>query len=200
MPRFPTSRFHQEDEKFGEVQSIVEEMLAARRQMYYGEVVAYDPTLHSVKVKLLPEMGHLPHSGPAITGYIPMASGWGGNGWGIKGGIVENRAQVIVFKMGWPVSAMFAIGPFYNETNRPPAGDKGEITVTHKTGTRVKLLNDGTVELVQPSTGSHVILSGGTLEIKTSADVNVTATGNATVTAAAVDITATGLIQMKGGG
>lgn len=177
-------------EQHEQTKALIDSYLADRRQIVFGRVVKYDAVLHLVRVQIAPEMNL---SGPKlVTGWVPLLVPWGGNGWGVKGCPIVNKAHVLLIKLGHPVGASFAIGPFHNLTNRPTVeGEEGEWLVKHQSGSRVMLKNDGSIEMLHSSGAKIELDSGGNVVIDTD--------GSATVDCATCELKASGEVNIKGG-
>jgi len=110
----------------------------ARADARMGLVTSYDPNRYAVKVQLMPE--------GAETGWLPLASPWIGNGWGLFcppsiGDMIE-----VEFQEASPESG-YACLRFYNDSDRPLACPSGEFWLVHKSGSLLEFHNDGTVEV-----------------------------------------------------
>lgn len=143
-----------------------------------GVISSYDPNAYAVKVMLQPD--NVP------TGWIPLKSAWIGNGWGLFcppsiGDAVEVDFQEDDGGVG-------SVGlRFFNDADRPLSCPSGEFWLVHKTGSFMKLTNDGK------------FLVNGQVEIDATAPtINITATGNITAQAggnAVVQAAGTATIQ-----
>jgi hypothetical protein len=101
-----------------------------------GTVTSYDPASYCAKVLLQPE--------GVETGFLPIATDWLGNGWGLfcpptAGDVVE-----VQFQEGGK-NAGYIKGRLFGDQFRPLAAPSGEFWLVHKTGSFIKLLNDGTI-------------------------------------------------------
>lgn len=108
-----------------------------------GQVTAYDPDNYLVQVQLQVATSDSP---ALATGWIPLASPWVGNGWGMFappsiGDIIE-----VHYQEGSLVNA-FACLKFYGDPVRPLSVPSGEFWLVHKTGSFVKFTNDGNVSI-----------------------------------------------------
>lgn len=136
---------------------------SGRASTRIGEVTSYDPNTYSAVVRLKPDN--------SLTGWLPVTSPWIGNGWGMfcppsVGDLVEVQFQEDDLNAG------FIVGRFYNDSDRPLPVQSGECWLFHKSGSFVKLTNDGK------------LLINGSVEIDATAPtINITATGNITAQA-----------------
>ncbi|MDW9244480.1 phage-related baseplate assembly family protein [Burkholderia cepacia] len=109
-----------------------------------GEITAYDPNKYAVKVKMWPDTQE-------SLGWIPLASPWIGNGWGLVGGPSIGDQVKIAFDRE-DQDAGVVVGRMFNDVDQPPAVPSGEFWIVHKSGSLVKFHNDGTVEITAAST------------------------------------------------
>lgn len=109
-----------------------------------GEITAYDPNKYAVKVKMWPDTQE-------SLGWIPLASPWIGNGWGLVAGPSIGDQVKIAFDRE-DQDAGVVVGRMFNDVDQPPAVPSGEFWIVHKSGSLVKFHNDGTVEIVAAST------------------------------------------------
>lgn len=109
-----------------------------------GEITAYDPNKYAVKVKMWPDTQE-------SLGWIPLASPWIGNGWGLVGGPSIGDQVKIAFDRE-DQDAGVVVGRMFNDVDQPPAVPSGEFWIVHKSGALVKFHNDGTVEITAAST------------------------------------------------
>ena len=117
------------------------DMAAGRSSTRMGTVSGYDPGAYCVKVRIQPE--------DAETGWLPLASPWVGNGWGIfappsLGDLVDVHYQEGDFEAG------FVCQRFFNDADRPLPCPSGEFWLVHKAGSLLKFLADGSVEMAAP--------------------------------------------------
>jgi len=102
-----------------------------------GIVTSYDPANYSAKVQLQPE--------GTETGWLPISTPFVGSGWGMFcppsiGDMVE-----VQFQEGG-IEAGFICGRMFNDDDRPVSCPIGEFYLIHKTGSYVKLFNDGRIK------------------------------------------------------
>lgn len=103
-----------------------------------GIVTSYDAGHYACKVRLQPE--------DAETGWMPVASIWTGNGWGVfcppsPGDVVD-----VHFQEGGK-EAGYVSQRFFSAVTRPLPVPSGEMWIQHKSGSSLKFKNDGTVEI-----------------------------------------------------
>ena len=104
-----------------------------------GVVTGYDPARYAAKVRLQPE--------GVETGWLPVAAGWAGNGWGLFCPPTPGDVVDVHFQEGG-TEAGFVSQRFFSAVTRPLPVPSGEMWVQHKSGSRLRFLNDGTVEIV----------------------------------------------------
>lgn len=142
-----------------------------------GTVSNYDPATYSAKVRIQPE--------DVETGWLPIASPWVGNGWGLfaapkVGDVVEVR-----FQEGGKGAGMIGLRHF-GDALRPLSVPSGEFWLQHESGSFLKFRNDGSVEL-------H---AAGDLNATVGGQANLTVTGN--VVASAPQFNLTGDVNIDG--
>lgn len=103
-----------------------------------GVVEGYDPDTFSVKVRLQP-------SG-VLTGWIPISTCWVGNGWGFAAAPTIGDAVQVDMAEG-SIDAGLMTGSFFNDVERAMGVPSGELWIRHKTGTQIRLMNDGWLEI-----------------------------------------------------
>jgi uncharacterized protein involved in type VI secretion and phage assembly len=109
-----------------------------------GQVTAYDPNKYAVKVKMWPDTQE-------SLGWIPLASTYIGNGWGLVAGPSIGDQVMIAFDRE-DQDAGVVVGRFFTDVEQPPAAPSGEFWLVHKAGSAIKFHNDGTVEIIAAST------------------------------------------------
>ncbi len=135
-------------------------------------VTSYDPDNYAARVALQPE--------GTLTGWLPIASLWVGDGWGLYSPPSVNEQVTVLFVNG-DLEAGYVQGRFFNNEDRPLSVPSGEFWVVHQTGSVLKFHNDGTVELITDSDLNVTV--GGTLNATVAGDASVDVTGDATLTA-----------------
>jgi hypothetical protein len=124
-----------------------------------GVIQNYDPVRGAVRVLIQPE--------GILTGYIPLTSPWVGNGWGMVCGPSIGDVVEIDFLQGSKDSGV-AGNRYFNAQCKPPPAPSGEFWLVHKSGSFIKLTNDGDIilsaarKLVQHGTTMAAEDAGGT--------------------------------------
>ncbi len=82
-----------------------------------------------------------------LTGWIPVASQWVGNGWGMMC-LPSQGEQVVVIHQEGDADNGIVVGRLYAAQGgvRPPAAPAGEFWLVHQSGSYIKLLNTGAIE------------------------------------------------------
>ena len=127
-----------------------------------GVVTSYDAGHYACKVRLQPD-GH-------ETGWLPVASVWTGNGWGLfcppsPGDVVD-----VHFQEGGK-EAGYVSQRFYSTVTRPLPVPSGEFWITHKSGSHLKFLNSGAVEVVAGAISSTAPVWHHTGDMRVSGDI-----------------------------
>jgi uncharacterized protein involved in type VI secretion and phage assembly len=131
-----------------------------------GIIDGYDPDHYAVKVRLQPEN--------VLTGWLPLASPWVGDQWGMYCGPSLGDVVDVHFQQGDP-NAAYVEQRFFSTTTRPLPVPSKEFWLVDASGSYIKLKNDGTIQ--SKATWQHT------------GDLNVT--GNITATEDITDQTGT---------
>lgn len=128
----------------------VQRMAGLIAQPRVGIVDGYNPTNFCVRVRLQP--------GDQITGWLPILTMWGGNGWGLFAPPQPGDVVKVLFQEGGKEAGV-CLGRFFSNKTRPLNVPGGEFWLVHKTGSMVKLTNDGKVTVADKA-GSSIVLDG----------------------------------------
>ena len=107
-------------------------------QPRFGTVTSVDPATATAKVTLQPE--------GVLTGWLPVLSPWVGSGWGMYCPPPPGDQVLVVAQEGEAEHGLI-IGRAFSNVQVPPAVPVGEFWLMHKSGTFIKLQNDGTVQV-----------------------------------------------------
>jgi uncharacterized protein involved in type VI secretion and phage assembly len=148
----------------------------------FAIVDRFDPNTYRATVVLAPSSdGKTP-----LSGYLPVLTGYMGNGWGIAAPLQQGDQVVVVFVQNHPDQGVI-LGRIYDQPHVPPkradgqAAAAGEIVLVHASGSRIQVTND------------QKVLINGQLEIDLAAPtIDITATTEVNVTAPAINVGATG--------
>ncbi len=107
-------------------------------QPRFGKVTSVDPARGTVRVRLEPEN--------VLTGWLPVLSPWVGDGWGL-GCPPSPGDQVFVLPQEGDAENGVVIGRAWSGTMTIPPTPVGELWLMHKSGSFLRLLNDGTIRV-----------------------------------------------------
>src|SRR4051794_9520439 len=111
---------------------------AAAGQPRFGTVTSVDPAAGTVRVKLQPE--------GVLSGWLPVLSPWVGAGWGVSCPPSPGD-QVFVLPQEGDAENGVVAGRTWSQGATVPDTPVGELWLTHKSGSYVRLLNDGTISM-----------------------------------------------------
>lgn len=142
----------------------------ANAQTALGTIIAYDPVNYFVNVELYPANPTSSNPQPLTTNWIPLFSPWVGNQFGIFfapniGDVVEVHFQEGSFQNAYAGMRCFQIG----QNLQVPTT---ECWIVHQTGSYIKLLTDGTIEVFASGTAPITVTSAGVVNVTASA-VNI---------------------------
>ncbi len=104
-----------------------------------GLITSFDPGAWAVRVALQPD--------GFLSGWLPLASPWIGNGWGMLA--APNVGDMVaVHFFGGDLEAGFVESRFFNDVDRPLPVQAGEFWLVHASGATIKLGGDGAVQLI----------------------------------------------------
>jgi hypothetical protein len=126
---------------------------AAAQQSFarMATVTSYDPEHYAAKVKIQPENYE--------TGFLPIATPWVGNGWGLFAPPSPGDVVDVHFQEGGKLAAYLSLR-FFGNSLIPVSVPSGEFRLIHQSGSTLAFRNDGSVELTA------------------AADLNINVTGN----------------------
>lgn len=110
-----------------------------------GIVVSYDPGTAAARVRIEPADPDFPDR--SLTGWLPVASPWIGNGWGLDAPVSPGD-QVEVRFFGGDTGDGFVCARLFSDQQRPTGAQSGEFFLTHASGSKLQFHNDGTVTLI----------------------------------------------------
>lgn len=162
----------------------------------FGTVTSYDPDAYAVKVMLQPE-GY-------ETGWAKLATPEAGNGFGTFLPPEPGDQVWVGFENG-DVASPVVLGAFYSDEDRPvvegigscPAGEKWFV---HRSGSRLRFLGDGTVEVRGKTEEQMVKLHpDGTVEVQAKAGTRakLNADGSVDINAPVLCVGAVGAVFRK---
>ena len=134
-----------------------------------GIVESFDAKSQSAKVTLQPY--------GFTTGYLPIHSQWAGNGWGMFSPPPVGSYVTVQFE-GGDLGTGHIIGRAHNDEHKPLPTPAGEFWAVHSTGSKVQLLNDGTVQVASINgAGSITLTPDGKIVIGTVAGASTVMIG-----------------------
>lgn len=107
-------------------------------QPRFGTVQSVNPAMATARVTLQPE--------GVLTGWLPILSLWTGAGWGMCCPPSPGD-QVLVVAQEGDAEHSVIVGCAYSNTHQSPNAPVGELWLVHKTGSFIKLQNDGTIRM-----------------------------------------------------
>lgn len=107
-------------------------------QPRFGTVTSVDPEKGTARVQLQPE--------GVLTGWLPVLSPWVGAGWGMSCPPSPGD-QVLVLPQEGNAEHGLIVARGWSRSVPAPATPVGELWLTHRSGSYVRLLNDGTVSV-----------------------------------------------------
>lgn len=110
--------------------------LGSKARPRLGTVTSFDKSSWAVKVMVQPE--------EIETGWIPLKSIWGGNGWGIFAAPINGAQVEISFQEDHPEAGLCG-DTLFSDEDRPLPAEGGELWIVHQSGAFWKLLNDGSL-------------------------------------------------------
>lgn len=115
-----------------------------------GQIKSYDPSTFTARVQLQPDS--------IMTGWLPVASPWIGNGWGLFAAPNIDDMVAVEYING-DLEAGTVVGRFWNLEDLPLPVPSGEFWLVHKKGASFKLKNDGSLT-IDDGKGASVELDG----------------------------------------
>ena len=102
-----------------------------------GVVSSVDTATYTARVSVQPE--------GVMSGWLPVASAWVGAGWGM-GCLPAPGDQVLVIWQEGDAEQGIIVARLWSSSVPPPQVPVGELWLQHKTGSYLKLHNDGSIE------------------------------------------------------
>jgi phage baseplate assembly protein V len=81
-----------------------------------------------------------------LSGWLPVVSPWIGSGWGLVCPLSPGD-QVLVLPQEGDAEQGVILGGIYSNEQRPPSAPNGEFWLVHKSGSYLKLRNDGSIQI-----------------------------------------------------
>ncbi|WP_175104390.1 phage baseplate assembly protein V [Pararobbsia alpina] len=159
----------------------------------FATVSSYDASTHSVKVTLEPTD---PGEENTESNWMPMGAIGIGNGWGVAVGPQIGDQVLVIYEHG-DFSSGTIVARIFSVAQQAIPVPSGEIWALHSTGSFVKLVTSGDVDVNTAGNLNAIVAGDMTASVTgnastTAANASVTATGTATVTAPSISLGATG--------
>jgi phage baseplate assembly protein V len=100
-------------------------------------VTSVDPATFTARVTVQPE--------GVLSGWLPITSPWVGNGWGLVCAPAPGDQVVVIWQDGDAEQGV-VVGRLWSNAALPPTAPAGELWLLHRTGSFLKLHNDGSIE------------------------------------------------------
>ncbi|MGA4020409.1 phage baseplate assembly protein V [Ralstonia nicotianae] len=155
---------------------------AGRAESRVGIVTSYDPGTAAARVRIQPVDPDNPDR--SLTGWLPVASPWVGNGWGLDAPVSPGD-QVEVKFFGGEIENGYIAMRLYSDRARPTGAKSGELYLTHQAGAFLKLTNDGKFAV---NSQVEIDATAPTINIQATGNVNVQAGGTASITAPSIQL------------
>lgn len=107
-------------------------------QPRFGLVTSVDPVNATVRVMMQPEA--------VLSGWLPILSPWVGAGWGMSCPPSPGDQVLVLAQEGDAEHGVVVGRAFSSVANAPPA-PAGELWLVHKSGSFLKLVSDGSVQI-----------------------------------------------------
>lgn len=157
----------------------------------HATISSYDPNKHAVKVIVQPVD---PDIGEVESNWMPLGAIGIGNGWGVAVGPAIGDQVKVVFE-GGDFSSGTIVARIFSTIQVPPVIPTGEIWAVHETGTSLKLVTNGDVD-VNGTGNVNITVTNGNVNVN-AVEANVTATTSANVTAPAINLGASGQTMLS---
>jgi phage baseplate assembly protein gpV len=113
-------------------------LVQTQAQPRFGTITSIDPDTGTARLQLQPE--------GVLSGWLPVLSSWAGAGWGMICPPAPGD-QVLVLAQEGAAEHGVIVGRIFSSEQRPPPAPSGELWLVHQSGSYIKLLNDGTVQI-----------------------------------------------------
>ena len=131
----------------------------------FAVVSSVDPATYTVRVLFQPEN--------VLSGWLPILTPWGAAGWGLVCPPSPGQQVLVVAQEGEAEHGV-VLGIAFSQSNRPPPAPSGELWLVHKSGSFLKLLNDGSIagHATQFALSGNVQITGNLVVTGDISDVN----------------------------
>ena len=107
-------------------------------QVKFGTVTSVNAANATARVTIQPE--------GVLSGWLPLMSQWVGNGWGMVCPPAPGD-QVLLVPQEGDIEQGVIVGRVFSVKHVPPSAPGGEFWLIHKSGSFLKLCNDGTIRI-----------------------------------------------------
>jgi hypothetical protein len=156
-------------------------------------ISSYDLGNHAVKVTVQPID---PEVGITESNWMPLGAIGIGNGWGVAVGPQIGDQVLVVFENG-DFSSGCIVGRYFSVSQKAIAVPTGEIWAVHQTGSFIKMVTSGDVDV--SAAGNLNATVTGNMTSTVGGNASVTATGSATVKAASAVLQAASIKLQNSG-
>ena len=104
----------------------------------FGTVTSVNPATATARVTLQPE--------GVLSGWLPLLTPWVGSGWGLVCPPSPGD-QVLVLPQEGDAEHGLIVAASWSAQSSPPAAPPGEFWLVHRSGSFLKLQNDGTIQI-----------------------------------------------------
>jgi hypothetical protein len=148
-------------------------------------ISSYNASTHAVKVTIQ----GVGDNDFEETGWIPLGAAGVGNGFGVLSAPNIGDMVMVAFTDG-SNSAPKIIGRFFSNVNVPPTVPAGETWIVHKSGSYLKFLTSGVVQLVTQSDLTATV--GGNMTANVTGTASIISAISAAITAPLITLGASG--------
>jgi phage gp45-like len=107
-------------------------------QVKFGTVTSVNFRNSTARVLIQPD--------GVLSGWLPVLSQWVGSGWGMVSPLAPGDQVILVPQQGDAEQGVI-IGRSFSDKQMPPVVPGGEFWLIHKSGSFLKLCNDGTIRI-----------------------------------------------------
>ncbi len=107
-------------------------------QTRFGVIASVNSKLATARVRLQPE--------GVLSGWLPIMTAWCGAGWGLVC-LPAPGDQVLVVPQEGHAEHGVIVGRVFSDRQKPPDAPIGEFWLVHRSGSSIRLRNDGTVTI-----------------------------------------------------
>jgi hypothetical protein len=113
-------------------------LVQTQAQPRFGTITSVDPNTGTARLTVQPE--------GVLSGWLPILSPWAGTGWGMVCPPAPGD-QVLMLAQEGAAEHGVIVGRVFSSKQCPPRAPSGEFWLVHQSGSYLKLLNDGTIQV-----------------------------------------------------